>query len=133
MDQALATLIGLLAGLHTCTWGMYKDAPHEGFSWPKYFRSAVVGAVLGTVTHHFTKWPLADEPGRSCAVLDGTACSLERELDVVLVVRARPLDRVVRSEYGAVCALRRNVPLVLAGANGSLYEERIRNLLGPAQ
>lgn len=62
--------------------------------------------------------PLADEPGRSCAVLDGTACSLERELDVVLVVRARPLDRVVRSEYGAVCALRRNVPLVLAGANG---------------
>ena len=35
-----------LAGLHTSTWGMYKDAPHEGFTWPKYFRSTLVGATL---------------------------------------------------------------------------------------
>ena len=41
------SLIGALAGLHTSTWGMYKDAPHEGFTWPKYFRSTVVGAALG--------------------------------------------------------------------------------------
>jgi hypothetical protein len=63
VNYALATLIGFLAGLHTCTWGMYKDAPQEGFTWPKYFRSAIVGAVLGAGTHHFTQWPLADEPG----------------------------------------------------------------------
>ncbi len=26
-----AAFIGLLSGLHTACWGMYKDAPHEGF------------------------------------------------------------------------------------------------------
>lgn len=60
--------------------------------------------------------PLADDPSRSCAALDGSACDLDDHLDVVLVVRARPLDRVVRSELGAVCALRRGTPLVLVGA-----------------
>lgn len=63
MNYVVATLIGLIAGLHTCTWGMYKDAPHEGFSWPKYFRSAIVGAVLGCGAHYFTQWDLVHEPG----------------------------------------------------------------------
>ena len=63
MSYVVATLIGLLAGLHPCTWGMYKDAPHEGFSWPKYFRSAIVGSVLGAVAHYFTQWDLVHEPG----------------------------------------------------------------------
>lgn len=63
MNYAIATLIGFLAGIHTCTWGMYKDAPHEGFSWPKYFRSAIVGTVLGAGTHYFTQWDLVHEPG----------------------------------------------------------------------
>lgn len=67
--------------------------------------------------HRVVGCPLADDYGRDCATLDGTGCGLG-DLDVVLVVRARPLDRVVRSEYGALCALRRNVPLVLAGAGG---------------
>ena len=39
--------VAILAGLHTSTWGMYKDAPHEGFTWPKYFRSTVVAALVG--------------------------------------------------------------------------------------
>jgi hypothetical protein len=43
-SYVIATLIGALAGIHTCTWGMYKDAPHEGFTWGKYFRSMWVGA-----------------------------------------------------------------------------------------
>ncbi len=63
MNYVIATLIGALAGLHTSTWGMYKDAPHEGFSWPKYFRSTIVGALLGGGTHYFTQWDLAGEPG----------------------------------------------------------------------
>jgi hypothetical protein len=53
-------VIGLLAGLHTCTWGMYKDAPHEGFTWTKYFRSAIVGTALGAGAHYFTRWDLYD-------------------------------------------------------------------------
>jgi len=59
-----ATLIGALAGLHTCTWGMYKDAPHEGFSWPKYFRSMWVGAALGAIAHLVTRWDLSDPGAR---------------------------------------------------------------------
>ena len=63
MNYAIATLIGLLAGLHTCTWGMYKDAPHEGFTWPKYFRSAVVATILGAATQYFVQWDLAHDAG----------------------------------------------------------------------
>jgi hypothetical protein len=44
-----ACAVGCLAGLHTSTWGMYKDAPHEGFTWPRYFRSALVGTVMGAI------------------------------------------------------------------------------------
>lgn len=68
--------------------------------------------------HRVVGCPLADDLGRACATLDGSGCGLDDHLDVVLVVRARPLDRVVRSEYGALCALRRGIPLVLAGTGG---------------
>jgi hypothetical protein len=42
----MTILIGLLAGAHTSSWGMYKDAPHEGFTLPKYFRSIVVSTLI---------------------------------------------------------------------------------------
>ena len=48
MDLAVALLVGLLAGTHTATWGMYKDAPHEGFTVGTYSRSIIV-AALGAV------------------------------------------------------------------------------------
>ena len=63
MNQAIAIIIGTLAGLHISTWGMYKDAPHEGFTWPKYFRSTVVGAVLGGSAYAFVPWDLAHDAG----------------------------------------------------------------------
>ena len=47
MDFLLPSmLIGALAGAHASTWGMYKDAPHEGFTVLKYLRSLVIAAVL---------------------------------------------------------------------------------------
>jgi len=49
MTALLAAGIGLVAGIHAATWGMYKDAPHEGFSRWKYARSPLLGAVLATV------------------------------------------------------------------------------------
>ena len=53
MNLFLACLIGGLAGSHASMWGMYKDSPHEGFTWPKYLRStwmsALIGLVLGVV------------------------------------------------------------------------------------
>jgi hypothetical protein len=39
--------VGAAAGAHTATWGMYKDAPHEGFTWRKYGRSIALGSLLG--------------------------------------------------------------------------------------
>ena len=45
MIYSSASVVGPLAGTHTATWGMYKDAPHEGFR--RYERSIVTAAVIG--------------------------------------------------------------------------------------
>jgi hypothetical protein len=45
MVQLLGVVVGLLSGTHTATWGMYKDAPHEGFR--RYHRSIITAAVIG--------------------------------------------------------------------------------------
>ena len=55
MNIVLALITGLLAGLHTSTWGMYKDSPHEGFGWPKYFRSTIISLVLAPFVWHITE------------------------------------------------------------------------------
>jgi hypothetical protein len=47
MELVIAAVIGLLAGTHAATWGMYKDAPHEGFTVRRYSRSVIVGLVVG--------------------------------------------------------------------------------------
>ena len=47
MSHVAAVVVGLVAGTHTATWGMYKDAPHEGFR--HYPRSIVVSALLAPV------------------------------------------------------------------------------------
>lgn len=39
-------LIGVLVGTHVSCWGMYKDAPHEGFAVPKFLRSVVLAALI---------------------------------------------------------------------------------------
>ncbi len=44
-----AAVIGLAAGAHTSTWGMYKDSIHEGFTYPKYLRSTVLGALVALI------------------------------------------------------------------------------------
>jgi hypothetical protein len=46
MDLIIALIIGLLAGTHCATWGMYKDAPYEGFTWRKYFRSSILSGLI---------------------------------------------------------------------------------------
>ena len=48
MMNTLAALgVGVAAGAHTATWGMYKDAPHEGFR--HYPRSIVVSTLLAPI------------------------------------------------------------------------------------
>jgi hypothetical protein len=45
----VALVVGVLAGLHTATWGMYKDAIHEGFTVPRYLRSVIVSALSAPI------------------------------------------------------------------------------------
>lgn len=49
MNFLVALVVGLLAGTHTATWGMYKDAIHEGFTVPRYLRSVIVSGLAAPV------------------------------------------------------------------------------------
>ena len=49
MELLQAIFTGLTAGLHTSTWGMYKDSPHEGFTWLRYFRSMILGIIYAPI------------------------------------------------------------------------------------
>ena len=49
MSILIAAIIGLAAGTHTSTWGMYKDAAHEGFAWRKYLRSILISGIIAPV------------------------------------------------------------------------------------
>ncbi|MCG8605195.1 hypothetical protein MJD09_09380 [bacterium] len=78
MNMLIALAVGLLAGLHTSTWGMYKDAPHEGFTWVRYFRSTVVGAVVAVGVVLATKLDVSQIP--NIVVLFGFTYVVERAL-----------------------------------------------------
>ncbi len=71
-----AVAIGFVAGLHTSTWGMFKDSPHEGFSWPRYFRSPIVGAIMGAIAYAIARPDLGDVP--TMVVFFGSTYVLER-------------------------------------------------------
>jgi hypothetical protein len=49
MNFVIALIIGLTAGAHSSTWGMYKDAPYEGFTYRKYFRSIMLSGFMGVL------------------------------------------------------------------------------------
>ena len=78
MDFIIVLIIGLMAGLHTSTWGMYKDAPHEGFTWPKYFRSTVMGVAAALSVYFVTNLNMT-QPG-NMVVLYGVTYVIERAL-----------------------------------------------------
>jgi hypothetical protein len=49
MEWLAVILVGILAGTHTATWGMYKDAPHEGFR--RYPRSILVSTAVAPIIY----------------------------------------------------------------------------------
>jgi hypothetical protein len=77
-NELIAAIVGLAAGLHTSTWGMYKDAPHEGFAWPKYFRSTLVGLFAGLALQYFLQLDLTQ--ASNIAVFFGGCYVVERAL-----------------------------------------------------
>ena len=72
----IALALGFVAGLHASTWGMFKDAPHEGFSWGRYFRSAWVGAVMAGIAYAVARPDLSTAGTR--VVFFGVVYVLER-------------------------------------------------------
>jgi hypothetical protein len=78
MDLWMALFIGLISGAHTSTWGMYKDSPYEGFSWPRYFRSIVVSALAALGWQLAVGFDLASAAAR--VVLFGLTYVTERGL-----------------------------------------------------
>lgn len=70
--------VGVAAGAHTATWGMYKDAPHEGFTWRKYGRSIALSAALGPAAA--TAAGLDASGAAGAVVLFGLVYALERAL-----------------------------------------------------
>jgi hypothetical protein len=75
-DVLIAAGLGTLAGLHTATWGMYKDSIHEGFFWPRYFRSPVVGMVMALIAYAIAR-PALTTPAMMVGFF-GVAYVLER-------------------------------------------------------
>jgi len=55
-------LVGLFGGLHSSSWGAYKDTPHEEFKIAKFLRSMAVGLVLGLIMFQFLKLHDIDNP-----------------------------------------------------------------------
>ena len=78
MEWFIVVLLGLLAGTHTATWGMYKDAIHEGFTYRRYSRSILVSTAIAPVIYWFSGLD-ALNPGH-LVVLFGLVYVIERGL-----------------------------------------------------
>jgi hypothetical protein len=75
-ELSIAAGIGLLSGLHTAIWGMYKDAIHEGFGRVRFWRSVAVGAIAAIVLQRIFR--LALPAPAALVVLFGLAYAAER-------------------------------------------------------
>ncbi|HEY3240429.1 MAG TPA: hypothetical protein VGL92_12735 [Acidimicrobiia bacterium] len=59
------------------------------------------------------------QPAFPCnALVEGRVCPLDVGFDVVVTVRARPVDQPTPGEMGVICGLRAGAGLVIAGMGG---------------
>jgi len=91
MTLLLAAAVGLMAGIHTATWGMYKDAPHEGFSLWKYSRSILLATVIAVVVS--AVWGLDPRRAADLVVLFGATYAVERALAEIYKTFLRDEDQ----------------------------------------
>jgi len=78
MDIAIALAVGLAAGAHTATWGMFKDAPYEGFTWRTYSRSIVLSAGIAVLVAVIADFDMSS--ASSMVVLFGLTYVIERAM-----------------------------------------------------
>jgi len=120
MPEVLTLLAtGLAVGLHSATWGMFKDAPHEGFTWRTYARSPVIAMTIALVLG--LSGAIATTTPGGVVVLFGVTYGLERALIEVYKTFLREQDQ---SKY--------TIPMQLS-VRGKVVERRgIRLAAGAA-
>lgn len=91
MALLIAVAVGLASGVHTATWGMYKDCPHEGFGWGKYFRSILLAVPIAVVWEAGAGLDLAQASAR--LVLFGLTYVSERGLGELYKTYLREEDQ----------------------------------------
>jgi len=76
-------------------------------------------ALLAEAGHETLSCHPPGEPAFPCnAFVEGRVCPLDVGFDIVLTVRARPLDQPAVGEIGVICGLRAGAALVTAGMGG---------------
>ena len=119
MPLLYTVLIGLAAGAHSSTWGMYKDAPHEGFTWWKFFRSTLFAAGVSVLVH---QWLQPEAFTASwLVVLFGVIYVVERAVAEVYKTFIRVQDQ---SKY--------TIPMQLAVLGRPVESYPVRLLVGAA-
>ncbi|MEO8139499.1 MAG: hypothetical protein ABI742_07635 [Gemmatimonadota bacterium] len=78
MTTLFALFIGALAGLHTSSWGMFKDAAHEGFTLRTFLRSILLSTALAPIMVGLLGLRPADPA--SVVLLFGAVYATERAL-----------------------------------------------------
>ncbi len=110
IQLTLSAVTGVIAGLHSATWGMFKDAPHEGFTWRTYLRSPLLSAVLAVSVSRILDWHL--DTAADFAALFGVTYALERAVVEIYKTFIRDEDQ---SKY--------TIPMQLA-VKGAVVESR---------
>jgi hypothetical protein len=112
-----AGVAGLLSGIHVASWGMYKDAPHEGFELRKYFRSITLGIGVGLAAGALLLLEAATPAG--FAVLFGVVYVVERALGEIYKTFLRQEDQ---SKY--------TIPMQFAVLGKTVESRLMRAVLG---
>ena len=118
MSWLIALATGIAAGTHTATWGMYKDSPHEGFTWRRYARSIIIAALAALVVQALARLDLTTAGG--IFVLFGVTYVCERALVEFWKTFLREEDQ---SKYF--------IPMQLA-VKGKVVQDRGKRLLAGA-
>ena len=114
-----AALTGLVAGTHSSIWGMYKDAPHEGFSPRVFTRSMLFGVLVALLIQRVTGLFPAD--AASFVVFFGIVYVVERALAEAYKTFFRQQDQ---SKY--------TIPMQFAVFGRPVESRGLRMLLGVA-
>lgn len=115
----IALLVGLAAGTHAATWGMYKDSVYEGFSARKYLRSIVLAGVLAVAAQAVLGLDMSR--AGSLVILFGVTYVLERGLFETYKVFIRKEDQ---SKYF--------IPMTFAVGGRIVRTQALRWLAGAA-